>query len=168
MKFFVASLIAASGLLMGSVVFEGGPNRVIYPAQHVPIHFTHDYHTRKPDAAKGVTGEGLACTFCHENISDSQKASDRDIPGHGSCDTCHADWIGDSSSPAPAEACAHCHLGSAASSQHARLSIKSGRVVVEDLGSKNGTLFAGARVERATVPLGATRSTVAPGSTEPV
>jgi len=41
------------------------------------------------------------------------------------------------------------------SRQHARLSIDGPRVVVEDLGSKNGTTFAGARVDRATVPLGA-------------
>jgi len=41
------------------------------------------------------------------------------------------------------------------SRQHARLTLAGGRVEVEDLGSKNGTLFAGARVERAIVPLGA-------------
>jgi DNA-binding NtrC family response regulator len=41
------------------------------------------------------------------------------------------------------------------SRQHARLAASGGRVVVEDLGSKNGTTFGGARVERATVPMGA-------------
>jgi transcriptional regulator with GAF, ATPase, and Fis domain len=41
------------------------------------------------------------------------------------------------------------------SRQHARLTLAGGRVEIEDLGSKNGTLFAGARVERAIVPLGA-------------
>ena len=41
------------------------------------------------------------------------------------------------------------------SRQHARLSVRGARIVIEDLGSKNGTTFAGARVERAIVPLGA-------------
>jgi len=41
------------------------------------------------------------------------------------------------------------------SRQHAKLALDGARVVVEDLGSKNGTMFAGARVERATVPFGA-------------
>jgi transcriptional regulator with GAF, ATPase, and Fis domain len=41
------------------------------------------------------------------------------------------------------------------SRQHARLAVRGGRIDVEDLGSKNGTMFGGARVERATVPLGA-------------
>jgi transcriptional regulator with GAF, ATPase, and Fis domain len=40
------------------------------------------------------------------------------------------------------------------SRQHARLSLERLRVVVEDLGSKNGTVFAGAKVDRAIVPLG--------------
>jgi DNA-binding NtrC family response regulator len=44
---------------------------------------------------------------------------------------------------------------SSVSRAHARLAIDRGRVTVEDLGSKNGTFFAGARVDRATVPLGA-------------
>jgi transcriptional regulator with GAF, ATPase, and Fis domain len=43
----------------------------------------------------------------------------------------------------------------AVSRKHARLSLRGMRVLVEDLGSKNGTQFAGARVERAVVPLGA-------------
>jgi len=41
------------------------------------------------------------------------------------------------------------------SRQHARLATAGGRVVVEDLGSKNGTTFGGAKVDRATVPMGA-------------
>ena len=41
------------------------------------------------------------------------------------------------------------------SRQHARLAMSGGRVAVEDLGSKNGTTFGGARVERAVVPMGA-------------
>ncbi len=49
------------------------------------------------------------------------------------------------------------------SRQHLRLSVRVGQITVEDLGSKNGTMFAGARVERAMVPLGAV---IALGSTQ--
>ena len=104
------SCVAALGALTtGAVFFEGGPDEVIYPPQIIPVYFNHDYHVRKPDDAAGVTGEGLDCQFCHEDISDSVLSSDRDIPGHGSCDTCHDEWIGDEDEPAPAADCARCH-----------------------------------------------------------
>ena len=93
----------------GAVFFERGPDPVIFPKQTIPVYFTHNYHVRKPDEAKGVTGEGLSCTFCHENIEESAAASDRDIPGHDTCDTCHDDWIGDEDAPAAAKDCARCH-----------------------------------------------------------
>ena len=41
------------------------------------------------------------------------------------------------------------------SRKHASVSIASGKLVVRDLGSRNGTLFGGARIKEAQVPLGA-------------
>jgi hypothetical protein len=102
----------AAGFLMGALVMEAGPDEVIFPPQDIPIQFTHDYHTRKPaegeDGAK-VDGEGLSCDFCHENVGTSTAAAERDIPSHGSCDSCHDEWIGDEAKPAAPELCAKCH-----------------------------------------------------------
>ena len=102
------TLLGATGLC-GAVIFEGGPDTVIFPRQTIPLFFNHDYHVRVPDEAKKVTGEGLDCDFCHENISESQRSSDRDIPGHDGCDGCHDEWIGDEDEPAARKDCARCH-----------------------------------------------------------
>src|SRR5262245_33925377 len=84
MKSLIALLLAIAGAF-----FEEGPDKTIFPPQRIPVAFDHAYHVRKPDEAKGIKGERLECTFCHENISDSKLATDRDIPGHDSCDSCH-------------------------------------------------------------------------------
>jgi cytochrome c7-like protein len=110
------ALIAAGSLstfLTGALIWEGGPDVVIFPTQQVPIWFTHDYHVRKPAelGGKKIEGEGLACTFCHQSVSTSTRSSDRDIPGHSGCDTCHGDWIGEDDTPSTTikEECKHCH-----------------------------------------------------------
>ena len=61
------------GIGTGALVLEAGPDEVIFPPQDIPIHFTHDYHTRKPPkdeevvpGAPKIEGEGLACDFCHD------------------------------------------------------------------------------------------------------
>lgn len=112
-----AQLIAILlGVGTGALVLEAGPDEVIFPPQDVPIRFTHDYHTRKPPkddevvpGAPKVEGEGLACDFCHEHVASATVSSQRDIPNHGSCDSCHEEWIGTAKKPAPAELCAKCH-----------------------------------------------------------
>ncbi|MFO0724993.1 MAG: cytochrome c3 family protein [Myxococcota bacterium] len=105
----IGLLTAASALLMGAVVFEGGPNAIIFPRHSIPLKFDHNYHVRPSDDATQTKGEGLACTFCHENISDQASAADRDIPGHSVCENCHGDWIGDEKKPAAIKDCARCH-----------------------------------------------------------
>jgi hypothetical protein len=102
-------IAALSALLMGALMLESGPDEVIFPPQDIPIRFLHDYHVRKPNEEKKIVGEGLACTDCHENVATSSASSDRDIPGHGTCEQCHGDWIGDDKKPAPPELCAKCH-----------------------------------------------------------
>jgi len=102
------ALLGATGLC-GAVIFEGGPDTVIFPRQTIPLFFNHDYHVRVPDEAKKTTGEGLDCDFCHEDISESERSSDRDIPGHDGCDGCHEEWIGDEDEPASRKDCARCH-----------------------------------------------------------
>lgn len=100
---------SAAVALTGAVVFEGGPNPVIFPKQRIPLAFDHAYHVRAPDEAKKVKGEALSCTFCHENISDQKTAAATDIPGHAVCESCHGDWIGSEEKPAAQKDCARCH-----------------------------------------------------------
>lgn len=109
-KLLTLALMALALFTTGAVFFERGPNEVIFPKQSIPIYFTHNYHVRKPDKAKGIEGEGLSCEFCHENVAESKVSSDADIPGHDSCDTCHDEWIGDEDEPAPIDACGKCHV----------------------------------------------------------
>lgn len=107
----VALLIiaASAALLAGAVIFEGGPSPVIFPRQTLPLYFDHAYHTRAPDEARGIVGEGLDCDFCHENISEQATSGERDIPGHSVCESCHGDWIGDEETPGKISDCARCH-----------------------------------------------------------
>lgn len=113
----LAALAALGSLTAGAVVWEGGPDPVVYPPQHIPIRFTHDYHTRKPGDAvddRGQTvkvdGEGLSCEFCHENVGSSTSAATLDIPGHAACESCHEDWIGEKGKAEPVEECVRCHV----------------------------------------------------------
>jgi hypothetical protein len=102
-----AVLVLAASVLIGAVVFEGGPDAVVYPRQRNPLWFNHDYHVRTPEGGK--EGEGLKCDFCHDSVGSATTSSDRNIPGHSSCDNCHEKWIGDDNEPAPRKECAHCH-----------------------------------------------------------
>ncbi|MCA9553165.1 MAG: cytochrome c3 family protein [Myxococcales bacterium] len=124
-------ILGLAVLTTGAVFFEGGPDEVVYPRQTIPVYFNHDYHVRKPDEAKGITGEGLDCQFCHENVGDSETSADRDIPGHGSCDTCHDEWIGDEDEPAPTKECARCHkdLAAGTTTTAARLSVPTPNLI---------------------------------------
>jgi hypothetical protein len=101
----------AAAVASGSAFFERGPDPVVFPPQQIPLVFYHDLHVRPSDEAQGIVGAGLACDFCHENIEKSEKAGDRDIPGHDVCENCHGDWIGDASEPAKPEDCKRCHKG---------------------------------------------------------
>ena len=114
------ALAAASGA-SAALFMERGPDPVIYPKQTIPLKFDHRYHVRKPDEEKGITGEGLRCSFCHDRVSESLQSSDRHIPTHEECDSCHDDWIGEEDEPAPVSACARCHgdLDPAGSSRQA-------------------------------------------------
>lgn len=102
-----AAVLAAVGT--GAAFFERGPDPVVFPPHSVPLHFDHQLHVRKSDEAKGVQGAGLSCEFCHENVAEQTHAFESDIPGHGTCDSCHDDWIGEDDAPAPVQECARCH-----------------------------------------------------------
>jgi hypothetical protein len=121
--FIVLSSLGLASASFGMSWLESGPDPVIFPRQEIPLLFDHAYHVRAPDEAKGLTGEGLDCSFCHENVSDSKDSADRDIPGHGTCETCHDDWMAEAELPA----CARCHadLSPAAKASPARTSTQA-------------------------------------------
>ncbi len=108
--------LACLGLLglgaMGAVFFEAGPDEVIYPRQIIPLKFDHAFHLRSSDDAKGIEGAGLGCDDCHENIAESTRSSDRDIPNHDTCENCHD--IDATDAPTESKQCTMCHADLAA------------------------------------------------------
>ena len=56
------------------------------------VRFSHANH---------VTERGIACADCHTAATESESSSDRLIPDHQSCETCHGDAIESD--------CAYCH-----------------------------------------------------------
>ncbi|MBL8951002.1 MAG: cytochrome C [Myxococcaceae bacterium] len=94
-------------------------HEAIYPAQRIPIEFSHALHV-KPEAAGGV---GAPCEACHEAARKSEKAADKLVPlagkpragtfpEHEACESCH-DIAGAEKGEKvdPAASCDTCHLG---------------------------------------------------------
>lgn len=110
----VAVTVALLARPATALFFDEGPSTIVYPRPSLPLRFDHRYHVKGrflDDDGTPQEGEGLSCTFCHEQVEESQKSSDADIPGHDSCDSCHASWIEtDDGKAAPPEACARCHV----------------------------------------------------------
>ncbi len=97
---------------MGAAFFEAGPDEIIFPLQTIPLNFDHAFHLRSADEAAGIEGAGLGCDDCHENISESDKSEDRDIPGHDTCENCHD--MDETDKPAESKQCTMCHADLAA------------------------------------------------------
>ena len=56
-----------------------GPSEVIFPAQQLPVAFSHARHLAKK----------IECDFCHEHAPTSTKSADNLIPTRDVCETCH-------------------------------------------------------------------------------
>ena len=83
---------------------DRGPSTVIYPAQRLPIKFSHAAHLRR----------GATCLTCHEQAQSSMTARDNLLPGEAACRACHEI---DRQEPekrvdGPPAACSACHRGS--------------------------------------------------------
>src|SRR5262249_16129191 len=76
-QLFVA--IATSLVLVGDAGARGLPSEVIFPAQQLPLNFSHARHLAKR----------IECDFCHDQLGKSRKSSDRLIPDEEVCSTCH-------------------------------------------------------------------------------
>src|SRR5438132_535742 len=93
----VLCMLGAAGIAVAATGRDR--HEAIYPAQRIPIEFSHSVHV-KPEAAGGQVG--AFCEACHENAPKSQKASDVLVPkavvrkestnawpDHDACDSCH-------------------------------------------------------------------------------
>src|SRR5439155_25084722 len=55
------------------------PSEVIFPAQQLPVNFSHAKHLAKK----------IDCDFCHERVGTSTKSADNLLPTKDVCETCH-------------------------------------------------------------------------------
>src|SRR5438132_14041246 len=75
-------LLLTAIVMIGMAQFARGahpPSEVIFPAQKLPIKFSHRQHL----------GFKLACDFCHETAESSTTASDNLVPPEDACTSCH-------------------------------------------------------------------------------
>lgn len=82
---------------------KAGPSTVIYPAQRLPLKFSHARHLQR----------GTGCVECHEQATVSVSSRDNLLPKEAACARCHAidhDQPGKRTDGPPA-ACGACHRG---------------------------------------------------------
>jgi hypothetical protein len=102
-------------LLALSGAAAAAPSEAVFPAQQVPLRFSHRTHLAKK----------IACDFCHERAASSTRAVDNLIPDEEVCATCH---MIDRARPSRTERvtpCASCHPGFAPAQPVARVQIPS-------------------------------------------
>lgn len=88
----------ARGEVPATLGVAGGPKMsgsAVYPAQEIPLRFTHDRHIAL----------GLSCDRCHTEAATSRRSSDLLIPTGAACDECHS-----KQHPKPADEPAQCEL----------------------------------------------------------
>jgi hypothetical protein len=66
------------GLIL-TVATLAAPSEIIFPAQQLPVTFSHTRHVAKK----------IACDFCHDKAPSSTKSSDNLLPTRDTCETCH-------------------------------------------------------------------------------
>lgn len=82
---------------------SGGPSRVIYPDQNLPLRFSHRNHLRRD----------IACPVCHAAALTSTNTRDSLLPSESACAGCHPIDRADpfKKTDGPPAACASCHPG---------------------------------------------------------
>ncbi len=112
-----ALAILISAALTASVTLAApGVSRIVYPAQRLPLRFSHAQH---------VGTLAMACTQCHERATTSRSALDLLVPGEAACRGCHAIDRArpEGSGAGPSGACVACHPGYKPGTPVARLSL---------------------------------------------
>lgn len=87
---------------------QSGPSGVVYPAQSLPLKFSHRRHLAR----------GTDCLGCHATAATSLSVRDNLLPGEAQCRTCHAiernrpfGQVFAAATAGPSGACATCHTG---------------------------------------------------------
>jgi len=91
----------------GAFSGDGGPSPVVFPAQDLPLRFSHKKHVKEL---------GASCTTCHDRARSSQNSGDSLLPKGTRCDGCHGTNHRASASvttdePRPMGQCSFCHVG---------------------------------------------------------
>jgi hypothetical protein len=87
-------------LILVPVAAFASPSEVVFPAQELPLRFSHKKHLAK----------NIECDFCHEKAPGSKLSSDNLIPNEEVCSTCHpVDREHPEKVSKSATACAFCH-----------------------------------------------------------
>jgi hypothetical protein len=77
----LAVLVSVATALARAELFRSArPSPVVFPAQKLPLSFSHVDH---------LVRDRLNCAFCHEDAPDSGRAADFLIPPESTCATCH-------------------------------------------------------------------------------
>ncbi len=99
-----ASAALAAVLTLTGSRAAGGPSPVVYPAQALPLRFSHAVHLAR----------GAACIDCHDRATTSRSAVDLLTPGEAACRACHPidrAVFAKVVAGAPAASCLACHPG---------------------------------------------------------
>lgn len=97
-KIAVLVLLAIAGL----VYAEQRSSPVVYPAQRIPLTFSHKAHLAR----------GQTCETCHANAAGSRSSVDDLMPEEKVCAACHAiDRAQPDKRATPVASCAACHPG---------------------------------------------------------
>src|SRR5690349_9266435 len=96
----IALSLAAAGVAWAASGRER--SLAIFPAQNIPLRFDHALHL----------DSGADCATCHESVSKSESAKDRNLPGHEECETCHdLEAAQQGKKTDPPASCNTCHPG---------------------------------------------------------
>jgi hypothetical protein len=132
---FVPAMLAAAALPAVAPALRAAPaptapavaaqpvSPIVYPAQSLPLRFSHARHLAIP---------GVECARCHPGALSSRSSLDSLVPGEDRCLACHPI---DRSRPAgapgqggPPAACVACHPGAARGAPVARVAIPTARI----------------------------------------
>ncbi len=94
------ALLVGAGLAIAATGRER--SLAIYPPQRIPLAFDHGQHIEA----------GADCASCHDPARKSVKSSDRILPAHPECESCHEiEEAKQGKKVDPPSSCETCHLG---------------------------------------------------------
>jgi hypothetical protein len=93
-------MLAPAAAILVAVTVAAAPSELLYPAQQLPLTFSHARHAAKK----------IACDFCHDRALSSRRAADNLLPAEEVCATCHPiDRTQPARDDAHAMGCRRCH-----------------------------------------------------------